>query len=393
MSKRRKGKEALLMALCLFLLLGWWTPSATGQEAPADEIPLESGFESLDEFETLSEWDTIEESIEDGAEQASDHRGFRFALIALAFTVLAGILVRSKQLRWTRTVLLLGSLALLGFWNGGCPCPISSFQNLLLWAMNVDVPIHSLVWFLALIPITYVFGRVWCGWICHLGAFQEFLYKPNRLSFLQGERAQKTMRVLRYALVAALIVQLVWTKDNQFVHIDPFKVAFNLRSFYLTGWLLLGFLMLSSLYIYRPFCRSACPVGLILGWVSRLPYASKLGVRESCRTCKLCGNACPSGAIRIHQREVDIQHGDCLSCGSCMDACRRDSIYFHRKDESDVPKNTTPGVSDWNLPLPHGKPNGRSRVRERSGGAPEAAEGRLGTHMGSRADGTTRVSR
>lgn len=388
MSKRHSNRKAPLIVSLLFLLFGFGTPWAAGQDRTLDEIPSttlqESEMESLDEFDTLSEWDEIEEIEDDGVvEHASGHRGFRFALIALAFTVLAGILVRFKPLRKTRTFLLLSSLALLGFWNGGCPCPISSFQNLLLWAMNVDVEIHSLLWFVGLIPITYVFGRVWCGWICHLGAFQEFLHKPNRFSFLQGERAQKTMRVLRYALVAALVVQLFWTKDNQFIHIDPFKVAFNLRSFYLTGWLLLGVLMLSSLYIYRPFCRSACPVGLVLGWVSRLPYASKLGVKEDCRTCKLCTSACSSQAIRVVEKEVDIQQGECLACGSCMDACRRDSIIFHRKDESDVRKKITPGISAWNMPLPHGKPNGGPGVRERSGGAPEAGEGGLGPRLGS----------
>jgi ferredoxin len=395
MKKRDIIRKAPMVA-SLLVLLGLWTLNVQGQEAVSEPIPSsiqeEEELESLDEFEAFEAWSDIEESEVEDLEHSGGHRGFKFALIALAFTFLAGVLVRFKPLRTTRTFLLLGSLVLLGFWNGGCPCPISSFQNLVLWAMNVDVEIHSLWWFAGLVPITFVFGRVWCGWICHLGAFQEFIHKPNRLSFLQGARARKIMRVLQYSLFAALVVQLFWTRDNQFIHIDPFKVAFNLRSFYWTGWLLLGVLLVSSLYIYRPFCRSACPVGLVLGWVSRLPYASKLGVNEDCRTCTLCTKACSSQAILVVDREVDIRHEDCLVCGSCMDACRRDSISFYRKEDKDEAATIPPGVGDWPVPVPHDKTNGRPRVRERSGGTPETGERGVGTVVGSRAHRSGRLS-
>jgi polyferredoxin len=384
-----------LVAALVILFLGLRTPPVEGQEGTFEAVPssVEDGeLESADGFDDLEEWSDIEEFEDSGVEASGGHRGFRFALIALAFTVVAGFLVRFKPLRAMRTVFLLSSLAFLGFWNGGCPCPISSFQNLALWALNVDVEIRSLWWFLGLIPITYVFGRVWCGWVCHLGALQEFVHKPNRFSFLRGDRAQKTMRVLKYGLVAALIVQLIWTRDNQFIHIDPFKVAFNLRSFYWTGWVLLGVLMLSSLYIYRPFCRSACPVGLILGWVSRLPYASKLGVNEDCRTCKLCTQACAPQAIRVVGREVEVRQQDCLACGSCMDACRKDCVFFYRKDVSNVRETIPSGLGGRSLPVPHDKANGRTRMRERSGGAPETGEGRVEPRLGTGARRTGRVS-
>ena len=137
--------------------------------------------------------------------------------------------------------------------------------------MGQEVRVHSLVWFLGLIPLTYLFGKVWCGWVCHLGAFQEFLYRANNFKFLKGEGAQKTLRILQYTMFATLMIQLMVTKTNIFIHYDPFKVAFNLRSFHTLGWVLLGLLLLTSLFIYRPFCRGVCPVGLVLGWVSKIP--------------------------------------------------------------------------------------------------------------------------
>ncbi len=383
-------RSTTVAAICIVLLFG--LASAPGQNSvdkDKGEALLENeGFESFEEFETLDESELVEGSEED--KPALEHRGFRMALIALGFTVLAGFLVRSRRLRPTRAVLLLASLAVLGFWNGGCPCPISSFQNLVLFLQGVDVKTHSLIWFLALVPITYVFGRVWCGWICHLGALQEFVHKPNRLAFLHGEGARKAMRVTRYVLFFSLLAQLALTKENLFIHVNPFKVAFNMRSFYLSGWILLGILLVSSLYVYRPFCRSACPVGLMLGWVGRLPFASKLALNDDCRTCKLCSKACPAEAVTTAHQQIQIRHEDCFACGSCMDACRRDSISFERKggvdDDTSKPHHLDPG----SVFVPSNKVNGRSGMRQPSGGASGAGEGRVGAFVG---DGTDRPTR
>jgi polyferredoxin len=363
-------------------------------EAIKDQIEStldEDAFENLDGFESLDDGEVVD-LAEVSASDESHHRGLRFALIALAFAVLAGLFVRFKRLRTLRTAFLLGSLIVLGFWNGGCPCPISSFQNLVLW-MNADVKVHSIVWFLGLVPVTYVFGRVWCGWVCHLGALQEFLHKPSAMGALQSVRAQKVMRWLRYGLFTALIVQLVLTRENLFVHVDPFKVAFNLRSFYLTGWILLAILLVSSLYIYRPFCRSACPVGLVLGWVSRIPYASKLGINEDCRTCKLCTNACAPQAIQAADRKLSVRHEECIACGTCMDACRKECISFKREETNDARTMETPSVVDSDIPILVNKPNGKAKVRERSGGAPQAREGRLESVVGGGADRPSGLSR
>jgi polyferredoxin len=246
--------------------------------------------------------------------------GFKIALGALVATLAVGFLIRSRAGRQVRVVFLLTSLVILGFVNGGCPCPISSFQNLGLYVLGVKVPLHSLVWFLGLIPLTYFFGRVWCGWICHLGALQEFLYRPSFMTIFQRPAVQRGLRILRIGVFVTLLVQLVITRTNLFREIDPFKVAFNLMSANTTGWILLGLLLLSSLVIYRPFCRGFCPVGLILGWVGRLPYAFRWSVNTFCNQCGRCQKECPAGAIGD---DCEIRPEDCIACGECLDACPR----------------------------------------------------------------------
>lgn len=314
--------------LVLGLLLLCFLPVAASATKGEDTLQAKEEFQALDDgFSDLGADEFTEITEEKEGSPRGSQRGLKIGLGALLFTVVAGVLVRFRSLRRLRAVFLLASLVVLGFWNGGCPCPISSFQNFWLWLIGKDVKTHSLIWFLALVPITYLLGRIWCGWVCHLGAFQEFLYRNHSLDALRGERVQKVLKGMQYSLFAILMIQLLVTRENLFVHYDPFKVAFNMASFHTLGWVLLGLLLLSSLLIYRPFCRGACPVGLVLGWVARIPGALHLQAEESCTSCHLCNRKCLSQAIG---NDITFKTQDCIMCGECLDGCKRESVRFTR---------------------------------------------------------------
>lgn len=215
------------------------------------------------------------------------------------------------------------------------PCPISSFQELFLAGFGVDIPWQNLIWFLGLIPLTYLLGKTWCGWICHLGAFQEFLYKSNKFDLFKSAKAQVVMRWMRIFLLIALIIQLAITQTNWFCAIDPFKAAFNMLAFYDITWVLLGLLLLSSLFMYRPFCKAICPIGLVLGWIQKIPGASVLALKqESCSSCTSCNKACDLNAITRENKISTIDNTECMACGDCIDSCKKDSLTFARKSKA-----------------------------------------------------------
>jgi polyferredoxin len=312
---------------------------------------------NMDEFVSLDE-STLIEGIDDSeltgvlVEKSEKTPSSRYLIwvIYLSFTLLAAVLVRYRKLRYTRHLILLASLVYFGFFTGGCPCVISAFQNLILFMLGVEVHWESLAFMGTIIVLTYLFGRIWCGWVCHLGAFQEFLYNSHlrKLPFLQTEKTQKILKNIRILLFVALIAQLVITKENLFIHIDPFKVAFNLSSYYVTGWILLALVLISSLYIYRPFCQAVCPIGLMLSWVAKIPGASILTMGNQCNGCKKCSKICLSHAIREDSTNggVIINHGDCIGCGSCLDDCRNQSIHFGRKPLRPKPVEIPEGLKN-----------------------------------------------
>ena len=292
-------------------------------------------IENSDEFVTADGDGDFQEFIEEPApDQLIDDNEITSlvrTIIALLMTVIAGFAYTRFKGRKLRFVILLASLIYLGFYSSACPCMISSFQNLILISLGEPIRWVTLIWFLGLLPITYIFGKVWCGWVCHLGALQEFIYRPGLFKGLHTEKAQRALKIVQYIALIALVVQLLITRTNLFIKIDPFKVAFNLFSVNITGYVLLAILLISSLLIYRPFCRAICPIGLVLGWIEKIPGASRLQITPSCKSCKQCVKVCDSNAISSFDGKYIIDQENCIRCGNCLDTCRFDAIEKNRK--------------------------------------------------------------
>lgn len=265
----------------------------------------------------------------------TDHKLF-FPILSLIMTALAGVFVRYESTRKLRGVFLITSAVVLGFYIGACPCPISSFSYAII-AMTGGIFVwENIIWFVALIPLTYIFHKTWCGWVCHLGALQEFLYMPAaKIKFLRSRRTQLVMKYMRYVLVLTLIVQVAITHSYMYDSIDPFKTAYNLgyNAGY-TEWILLALLLISSIFIYRPFCKAACPIGLILGWITKIKGAAVLGYEDNCTNCAVCARTCNTQAIYRNNNQSTLENKECIACGECMDGCRQSALKIYRNNEN-----------------------------------------------------------
>ncbi len=249
--------------------------------------------------------------------------------ILFILTIIVGLFINNSFFQKLRPFFMLAMLIWLGFIHGGCPCMISSFQNLVLAGVGVDVNWISLLWFIGLLPLTYFLGRVWCGWLCHLGALQDFIFSATRIEILKTQKHQKILRIIQVSVFVLLFIQLAVTRTNIYIHYDPFKVAFNLFSANITGYVLLVLLLISSVLIYRPFCRAVCPVGLVLGWISMLPKARKITQDLSCVDCVKCSTTCRTGAILYEDKKSFVSELNCIACGDCLKSCKKEALSFN----------------------------------------------------------------
>ena len=308
-------------------------------------------FENNDEFsdsagDEFSEFSDEENAISEPVHKTNWNR-FNWAIGILFATLIAGIFVRHEKTRKLRPLFLLASVVILGFYRGG-PGIISSFQNIVLILLGQYWKWTAGVLFVGVIILTYFYGKVFCGWICYLGAIQEFLY-IGKIKVLQTEKAQRIMRIIRYILLSLILIQLIITQTIEWSKIGPFKVIFNLYSPNLTGYILLGILLISSLFIYRPFCKMVCPAGLIFGWVTKIPGASVLGITNSCAGCKICNTSCNINAITRENNISKLDNQECIMCGECMNDCKIKSIQPFRKNETHKGQIVIKGIKELNV--------------------------------------------
>lgn len=304
--------------------------------APLISFSQDSSLNSPDEFEEFTNDSAVinlSSPTLSSQHKKSSSTDLYWTLSVLGFTVLAGVFVRYKSTRQLRSLFLILSIAILGFYRAGCPCSIQSFQNGILLLTGNFIRWPSLILFPGLLIVTYFFGRVYCGWICHLGALQELIFKTSTFRLFQSERSQKIMRGIRITALVTLISQLLITHTNLYKQIDPFAVIFNFYSNNFIGWMLVAIVAASSFFLYRPFCKTLCPVGLALGWVNKIPGSSVLGVKPNCTPCQLCNRSCSINAITHDSKISKLDNQECIRCGECLISCKKDAITFFKKNK------------------------------------------------------------
>jgi ferredoxin len=213
-------------------------------------------------------------------------------IIALLATAWMVIKKRSRQgLVWISVF----SLAYFGFYRQGCICAIGSVQNLSLALFNdtYSIPVSALLFFSIPLIAALLFGRVFCAGVCPLGAIQE----------LTGFRQIRIPRRVEAVLSAIPFVYLGFAvlfaaTQSQFIicRYDPFVGFFRINAPY-TMVIFGSLLLVTGIFVNRPYCRYLCPYGVLQNIFSRFSLKHMTITPAECRNCRLCESGCPYDAI------------------------------------------------------------------------------------------------
>ena len=217
-----------------------------------------------------------------------------------------------------------------------------------------------------LLALTLLFGRVYCSVICPLGVMQDIISwihgktkKKNRFRFSWSP----AKNWLRYGMLALFIILLVAGVNSIVAFLAPYSAYGRIASsifapiyqwgnnllawiaekadsyaFYSTEvWLkslptfIVAVITFVVIFILawkngRTWCNTICPVGTVLGFVSRFSVFAPVIDTEKCRNCGLCGKQCKASCINMQEHEIDYSR--CVACMDCIETCKEGAIHY-----------------------------------------------------------------
>lgn len=225
--------------------------------------------------------------------------------------------LRRKEIRYLALAI---SLIYLGFIRGGCLCVVGSLQQLALYfigAINGNY-LYWLIMFFLPIGFSILFGRVFCGYACPIGAWQQLLAGiGNKFTkFRMPKKLDKVLKYFKYLFAILIVGVAVSTRYPFFQKIDPFSYLFAFN-FTVYGIISIAIVSGVSLLISRPFCRYICPYGAILALFSKFSIY-KIKAKNGCKSCTLCDRVCETDAIT----KGIVDQSECIRCKKCIDSCK-----------------------------------------------------------------------
>ena len=184
-------------------------------------------------------------------------------------------------------------------------------------------------WSVGMFLLTFLFGRVLCGFICPFGFLQDVLTDLRQLLHIRqikvSERGYKILRVIQTEMLIVFVGLGFFGID--YCHFCPAAVVSSpaFAGFRINVYISLvtaSAAVIGSFFKDRFFCN-ICPLGYLIGLCHKIcpVKIKKSGI--ACTECGGCYDACPAGIKSIyteHEKE-DLTCRDCLLCGKCINQC------------------------------------------------------------------------
>jgi len=243
-------------------------------------------------------------------------------IIQIVFFVLIALIAVNHTLIETG-----GGIPLISNASVHAVCPfggvVSLYQLTTTGTFIKKIHESSLVLMLIVFASALIMGPLFCGWICPFGTFQEWIGKVGKKLFGKKYnrfipyKFDKYLRYIRYLLLFMVLVQTARSGLLLFANIDPYYALFQFWTGEVaaTALVILGLVVVLSLFVERPFCKYACPYGAVLGLFNLFRIIPLKRNNSTCISCGKCDRTCPMN-IPVSSVSV-VRNHQCISCYQC----------------------------------------------------------------------------
>ena len=214
-----------------------------------------------------------------------------------------------------------------------------------------------------LVVATLVFGRVYCSVVCPLGIMQDIIAWFGKRGKKLPYSYSPAKSWLRYAFLAVFVIACVAGISSLAALLDPYasfgRIANSLLqpvyqwcnnlfayfaeradsyAFYSVDvWLKSLPTMVIAAVVFvivfilawrngRTYCNTVCPVGTVLGFLSRFSLLKVTIDEDKCVSCGLCAKKCKAACIDSKNHKIDYSR--CVDCFDCIGECTHDAISY-----------------------------------------------------------------
>ncbi len=219
------------------------------------------------------------------------------------------------------------------------PSPICAAAKAVLYGFRTPMIVTLAV----IMFLTLVGPKLFCGWVCPVGAVQELIAMlADKLGIRRRKWNFRTTNAVRVGFLLLFIflsgtAVLHTVQNGQKVALStydyvnafhgyeismqatPFDTVVHFLPFLLT----LAF----AFKFYRPFCYLVCPIGLLTNLVEQFGLFRVVRKKPACTDCGVCTTKSPCPAVPEILKGAAFRP-DCFSCTVCVNDCPSKDLEF-----------------------------------------------------------------
>jgi len=213
----------------------------------------------------------------------------------------------------------------------------------ILMGAAAGVATGSLLLYIVLFILSLFVARLWCGWLCPMGAWQEICSPVMKHTVKEGWR-----NAIKYGVTVLWLAVIAYSfySAGGIRSVDPLYGTVNgisitsLEVLMIVGIIFVFIFLIAFFTGWRGTCHVFCPIAALMIAGRKIrnlacwPALQLSADASRCIDCNACSKNCPMGLdVNGMVRKDEIENAECIMCASCADTCPKGAITYGWKKE------------------------------------------------------------